>query len=232
MEENEAYKELKKNTVLAEGQLQPSQHVILENNDGKGPRILFIGNSITLHGVAPQIGWNHFWGMAASAREKDYVHRVIAMVKEKHPDAAFCICQAADWERQYQDGEKTYPLYADARAFGADVLIMRCIENCPHQDFDGAVFKQSLSGLLSYLDGKGGAARLMTTGFWRPPGNAAIMAFAEEKQYPLAVLEELGDDPAMKAIGLFEHSGVANHPGDLGMEHIAKRILEKLEPML
>ncbi len=40
----------------------------------KGPRVLFVGNSITLHGPRPQIGWTNNWGMAASARDKDYVH--------------------------------------------------------------------------------------------------------------------------------------------------------------
>ena len=39
---------------------------------GKGPRVLFVGNSITLHGPRPQIGWTNNWGMAASARDKDY----------------------------------------------------------------------------------------------------------------------------------------------------------------
>ena len=40
----------------------------------KGPRVLFVGNSITLHSPRPQIGWTSNWGMAASARDKDYVH--------------------------------------------------------------------------------------------------------------------------------------------------------------
>jgi hypothetical protein len=36
----------------------------------------------------------------------------------------------------------------------------------------------------------------------------------------------------MKAIGLFEHEGVANHPGDIGMKNIAERILKELKNLL
>ena len=40
----------------------------------------------------------------------------------------------------------------------------------------------------------------------------------------LVELGDLGEDSAMRADGLFEHKGVAMHPGDRGMAAIAKRI--------
>lgn len=43
---------------------------------GKGSEnILFIGNSITLHGKCNY--WWGEWGMAASDKEKDYVHQLV-----------------------------------------------------------------------------------------------------------------------------------------------------------
>ena len=70
-----------KNTVEAENQTREKFKVHEVVNPQK--RVLFLGNSITLHEAAPHIGWNFNWGMAASSEEKDYVHIVLKGLREK-----------------------------------------------------------------------------------------------------------------------------------------------------
>ncbi|MBE7025329.1 MAG: hypothetical protein E7408_04675 [Ruminococcaceae bacterium] len=225
----DAYAELAKNTVNARNQLKASDIVSFENPSGKGKRILFTGNSMTLHGVKREIGWNHNWGMAASEKEKDYVHVLMKMVQETDEDASFCICQVSDWEVHYKNGEETHMRFEAARDFDADIIIMRFVENCPKADFDSVTFKRELGRLMEYLNPSGKAKTIITTGFWRHPGDRAIREYATENNLPLVELGDLGDDDAMKAIGLFVHSGVAAHPGDLGMKKMAERIFKKID---
>lgn len=93
------------NTVPSKDQLAPNLWVTFEMGDTDAKRILFVGNSITRHGVAPWIGWNNDWGMAASAKERDYVHLTASALKKRWGACDFCITQAADWERNYTDPE-------------------------------------------------------------------------------------------------------------------------------
>lgn len=227
-ENSSVYTELEKNTVAAKNQLKESEFVRLENPNGS-PKFLFAGNSITLHGIRPDIGWNGEWGMAASAKENDYVHILMKRIRQKHPNAAFCICQVAEWERRYKTGEDAYKYYENARDFCADVIIARFIENCPADGFDSTVFKKEYARLLDFLDKDKRAKRIITTGFWHHPGDSALCEYAKENGYPFILLGDLGDNYEMKALGLFEHEGIANHPGDKGMKAIAERIAERTD---
>lgn len=222
------FAQMAKNTVDSKNQLKESSVVRFHNLGGGGKRIMLVGNSITLHGKAPQIGWNLECGMAASAPEKDYVHLLEERVLDIDGGAEFCICQVSGWERSYKQGEEKYPLYEAAREFDADIIVLRFIENCPGGDFEPEVFYRSLGELVKYLNADGEAKIIVTTGFWRHPGDAQLRAYAADNNYPLVELGDLGQLDEMKAIGLFEHSGVANHPGDEGMKNIAERIAKEL----
>ena len=228
LENTSEFDEIAKNTVKAENQLKENEFVTFEKLENEGLRVLFLGNSITRHGIKEEIGWYSNCGMAASAKEKDYVHILMKKTEEKTSDPAFCICQAAAWERDYRNGAPTYPLFQSARDFSADVIVMRLIENCSTKEFDGETFKKELWNFLSFLNPTGKAKIVLTTGFWKHPGDRYIRELSKEKGLPLTELGDLGADVNMKAIGLFAHDGVANHPGDLGMETIAKRIFEIL----
>ena len=226
--EIDPYLQMKKNSVAAANQLKETDLVKFDRPDGTGIRVMFVGNSITLHGVCDEIGWYTACGMAASAKEKDYVHLTEHAILQKDPLAAFCICQVADWERRYQSGEKTFSLYESARKFGANIIVIRCVENCPQEAFDGELFEKQLDALIRYLDKEKTATLIITTGFWRHPGDEALRKYARANGHPCIELGDLGEQDRMKAIGLFEHDGVANHPGDLGMQMIADRITKEL----
>jgi len=224
--------QIDKNTVSADNQLKENPVVTFENLAGKGKRILFAGNSITRHAPLAEIGWFNDWGMAASSKDKDYVHLVKKMVLEKDSEAAFCICQVADWEMRYLNGENELSRYVGGDEFGADIIVFRLIENCPHKDFDEKVFKEEFLKLIDMLDKSGEAKKIIASGFWKHPGDKALEEIAEKIGADFIYLGDLGEDAKFRADGLFEHAGVAAHPGDEGMAEIARLIFKKVEKYL
>ena len=226
---NSLYSQMEKNTVDSKNQLIDSKYVRFINLAGKGKRIMFVGNSITLHGILPSIGWYNECGMAASKKENDYVHILMEMINKVIPDSKFCICQVAEWERNYKDGELKHSLFQDARNFNADIIVARFIENCPKDSFDSSIFKKEFDSIIAFLNKSQKAKIILTTGFWRHPGDNVIIEYAKENNLSCVELGDLGEREEMKAIGFFEHSGVANHPGDLGMKNIAERIFNVIK---
>ncbi len=218
--------QIDKNDVPAAAQLHEISHVTYQNREGKGKRILLVGNSITLHEAKPEIGWYGSFGMAASAKERDYAHLLMEKCTARYPDAVFCFAQVAQWEQQYTNGSDMLPRYAAARDFGADVIIMRCIENCHNRTLDPVALKREYGKLVDFLKNNPAAKVILTTGFWKHNGDGVIRSIGEEQGYPVVELGDLGELDEMKAIGLFEHKGVANHPSDKGMQVIADRIWE------
>lgn len=227
------YESLKIATLVnSENQMKDSQSVHFENLNNNGFRVLFVGNSVTLHGPSEPIGWFGDWGMAASEKEKDYVHLVEDHIKTKCPNATFCICNAADWERGYKNPEETFYIFESAREFDADIMILKLCANSPQVDFDGELFKRSFEKLINFLNKSGKAKIVIATEFLKHPAEDSLISFAKEFGFPLCYLSDIADFEEYKAIGLFEHKGVAGHPGDKGMREIADRIIKTLDKII
>ena len=220
----------RENTVSAEKQV--SEVVIRSEAEGK-PKILFIGNSITLHGVKPDIGWHGLWGMAASARERDYVHQTMRMVHEAAPDAGYMILQAADWERGFWKAPEEFESLRTAREYGADILVFRLGENVIGDHMRQYDLTAAFEGLIGYLNPTGRAQVIVTDMFWpNPEKDESARKAAKASNARFVSINHLGTQDEMKAVGLFEHVGVAAHPGDLGMLRIAEAIFSEMKDML
>ena len=200
----------------------------------EGVRILFLGNSITLHGSLPKIGWTNVWGMAASAKEKDYVHLVTRGIeREAGRKADLRVRNLADFERNFRTWSPAENLKAEV-AFVPDYLIVALGENVPDlsSSDDRLAYRKAFKGLLgAFLDGRRRRPNIIVRGvFWPNPTKDHEMAHVASDYAVPFVRADLSGDRSMTAAGLFTHGGVANHPGDRGMAVIAERILDGLFP--
>lgn len=212
---------------------QVSRYVRLLNDSAGSPRLLFLGNSVTWHAPKDDIGWAGDWGMAASSAENDYAHRVLSAVRERFPSASGMILQGAVWERNLECDCASE--FAGAREFAADALIFTLCANTP----GGHVPRRSVRrrAWKDFFPMRPKTAFLRSSSSRRtssaiPSKSAAIEAYAARHSSTVVNLLDLGANPENRALGKFAHEGVANHPGDLGMQRIAERILEKLIPAL
>lgn len=219
---------LEDNTVNSKDQISKKDSVI--KKQGTGTKVLFVGNSITLHGVAPHIGWNNHWGMAASALENDYVHLTMEHIKTVDPDASFMIAQIANWEREYWKPEILTENYKEAIDFEADIIIIRVIENIklvPEHDL-----KNNFEKMIDIFNSHNKAKILITSPFWPDLAKGAVLEeIAKERNLPFVDIT-IGGDDKYTAKGLFEHKGVASHPGDEGMKEIARLIFESVKNII
>ena len=223
----ELSKNAMENTVSAENQV--TKYVKIYENGGS-IRVLFIGNSITWHAPAEDIGWSGNWGMAASCKENDYVHRTVAGLNKKFGKVDYCIAQLAPWERRYSEGETVLnEYYIPARDFAADIIIVRIGENINIEDNKKICCKPYYDEMIKYFAVNENAKIIVTDNFWNLEVlNKLIKEVSDENGYTFCHLSDLEQDESTMAKGLFEHKGVAVHPSDYGMECIANRILEKL----
>lgn len=222
----------RENTVDAANQLPNSERFFSDVGRG-GLRVLFVGNSITLHAPKPEIGWTYNWGMAASSRENDYVHQTMKLIHALRPDADFCAAQVANWERAYWRGEEELEFVRPARDWKPDIVVIRLGENTGENLLAEHPYAPALIDMMNVFTRNGEGRLIVTDLFWpNPAKDAEIRKAAEALEAPLVHIGDLGMRDDMKAIGLFEHGGVAAHPGDLGMKTIAERLFDVIKTMI
>ena len=216
--------------------MNPSTKIPLAEKSQPGDfKVLIYGNSITQHAPAKGLGWTNSWGMAASAKEKDFAHLVVAgLEKRLGKKAEFRIRNIAPYEKDFtKDVTKSKEIAEDA-AWAPDYVVIAIGENSPNvNDSNAAVFTKFLADIARpFAALKNKPKIVMRSPFWKNPKKAECTEKAAAEVGAAYVdAGPLGRDPANKAIGLFSHKGVANHPGDLGMKRLADLVLSGFDSL-
>lgn len=198
-------------------------------------KVLFLGNSITKHGPKADIDWHGNWGMAATAEAKDYVHLVTAGLAQAQGKAPqIFVGNIAGFEREHaKPGYDLDKALADAAAFGASHIVIAIGENVPALTTDAAkaTFKAQMQRLLAKLNGPQKPVIVVRSCFWANPAKDQILEeTCKEVGGRFVNIAALSKDEANYARSErpYKHAGVANHPGDKGMQAIADAILQAL----
>jgi lysophospholipase L1-like esterase len=194
-------------------------------------RILFLGNSITLHGPKADIGWADNWGMAASAEDKDYVHLVAAALgRHNASKPKIMVRNIADFERNYATYNVEEQL-KDLFAFDPDLVVLAIGENVPALGSEDAKaqFKAGVIKILACAFAKRHPLVVVRSSFWPDPTKDELLRQACREADAIFVdASPLGREPtnAARSERSFTHDGVANHPGDRGMRALADAIVQ------
>lgn len=214
------------NDVPAVSQIKDSDCVSFFITDNADLKIAFLGNSITRHGRAANIGWYGDWGMAASSKENDYVHKLVDRLNKDGYKVSYCVANLSEWECSRNDGlfDERYSAVKD---FCADVIIVRLGENARLLDSVDE-FAPHYENLINCF-AEANAKIVLTDLFWEyEPFDTYVKNLADLRGCAFVQIHDLSSDGRMKAVGLYEHQGVAAHPNDKGMQEIADRIYKSM----
>ncbi len=194
-----------------------------------------IGNSITQHGKC-SYWWNEI-GMAASREEKDYFHLVTRWLSAQHKQVFSLAYNFAVWEVQSHDRSQLLKTLDAKLNPKIHLITIQLSENAN----DLSTFSEDLTELIAYVHARCPQARLLLIDdFWDSRKSAIKAQVAAQAHIDFISLDKIRNDKnAQCGIGTVvfgddgtshkvEHTGVATHPGDVGMQYIADSIIAAL----
>ena len=219
-----------------------------ESSEDTGPdeeqifRYLAIGNSMTIHRI-DDLWWGE-WGMAATTRDSDYVHRVQAGLNERFGTTSISICSFIPWE-QAASGADRLSMLSEIEPYlneNLDLVTIQLGEGIT----DVTDLTSDYEKLITYIQAHAPNAQVMIIGnFWANADvdNAKQQAAANcnatfidlsplttpenEAVFRSSVGAQVwGDDGQIHTI---EDYTAGAHPNDQGMGWIATYILEALQ---
>jgi hypothetical protein len=194
----------------------------INNNSENNIKIAILGNSLTLiH------DWNGGAGLTASDREHDYVHILLNKISNKNNlNIEYLVLNIADFERSFEQFD--YTRLEIVRNFGPDIIIFQIGENVITEVLNQKteIFIENYLKLIEYCNGK---ETIICLPFWPVKEKIDIITdIALKAESYLVDISHLGSgiEPLnfARSEKKYDNAGVGAHPGDYGMNNIAKML--------
>lgn len=192
-------------------------------------KILFVGNSITRHGVCRELGWEHEAGMAASSEENDYIHLTGRMIGRNvgiyYGNVNRLINAAGTVRNALEVLGEALPL--------PDLVVLQTGEHEGPRKSAEKVASLYREKLLKPLLAIRENLPVIAVGVWYPTGSEPYPDWVRkiddtyrnicgEYGIPFASVERYATDPRCRGCGACEP--VRWHPNDRGMAGYAREI--------
>jgi hypothetical protein len=194
--------------------------------------ILFVGNSITRHGIVlTPLKWDHVAGMAASREEKDYAHRLGALIQGTMPERKV--------ELRFENVNERLLAKGAPVSFGTlpppHLVVIQTGEHEGPGKSKQAVAEVYEAALIKPYYDLSPRPLIVCVGIWAPSNgepyggwvrdiNDAYQEVCAKYRIPFVSVEGLAKDPGCRGWG--EHPGVKWHPNDQGMEGYATLLFD------
>ncbi len=192
-------------------------------------QVAFIGNSITWHAPAADIGWVHDHGMAASAPSADYARRVLQELGLRADQAV--IGNFAELEREPIGSDTTRERLEAIFRRKPSVTILQLGDNV-NSTQQLQQLCDNLCEILPTIKANSRQVLLLSTWWADPAKDSVIEKISELFGLAYVPIGDLFTSPNNldRRERRFAHPGVDNHPQDWGMGQIAARLVAAIDP--
>lgn len=190
-------------------------------------KILIVGNSITSHAKAVDIGWNHKSGMAAVQENNDYVHLLFAKMKTQYPNKTIQL-RYSNWS-QLERNPEAFKGLKTAKDFNPDILIFQLSDNLTSESND------SFSNIsINFL--KGFKNKFVISPFFMNSSNYNVSKkIASDSNSYFIDISSISKNKINRASSdirndklEWKSAGISEHPGNTGMINISNVIFNNI----
>ncbi|MBE6389020.1 MAG: hypothetical protein E7043_02480 [Lentisphaerae bacterium] len=198
-------------------------------------KLLFIGNSITCHGISERYHWYGEYGMAASCRERDYVSLTGKWVETQLFPRPVVICRGNVNKLLALENGSSDPMKTLGNVIPEpDLIILQTGEHEGPEQTAEIIRKNYCEKLLEPLLAIRSRPAIAAVGLWCPVDNGVYPVWAERiddiyreecaaRDIPFGSVRHLAEDPACRGYGDFPE--VRWHPDDSGMRGYAETVI-------